>query len=64
MALNKFRKRALLLSAALTMLLASSASAETVHMDLNDAMQRAFDTNPAIAIAGYEFDAARANYNA
>ena len=64
MALNKFRKRALLLSAALTMLLASSASAETVHMDLNDAMQRAFDTNPAIAIAGYEFDAARAGYNA
>lgn len=64
MFLNKYGKKTLLLSAALTMFLASSASAETVHMDLNEAMQRAFDTNPAIAIAGYEFDAARANYNA
>lgn len=61
---NKLSKRLLVLSAALTMFMASSAYAETVHMDLPEAMQRAFDTNPDIAIAQYNFDAARANYNA
>lgn len=61
---NKLSKRLLVLSAALTMFMVSSAYAETVHMDLPEAMQRAFDTNPDIAIAQYNFDAARANYNA
>lgn len=64
MSINKVNKRLVVLSAALTMFMASSAYAETVHMDLPDAMQRAFDTNPDIAIAQYSFDAARANYNA
>lgn len=54
-----------MLSAALTMLLSQSAFAgEVVALNLEDAMQRAFNTNPAITIAGYERDSARASYNA
>lgn len=54
-----------MLSAALTMLLSQSAFAgEVVELNLEDAMQRAFNTNPAITIAGYERDSARASYNA
>ena len=65
MSTHKFSKRLLVLSAALTMALAQSAFAgETVQLNLDDAMQRAFQTNPAISIAGYELDSARANYNA
>lgn len=62
---HKFSKRLLLLSAALTMFMSQSALAgETVELNLEDAMQRAFNTNPAITIAGYERDSARATYNA
>lgn len=62
---HKFSKRLLLLSAALTMLMSQSAFAgEVVELNLEDAMQRAFNTNPAITIAGYERDSARASYNA
>lgn len=62
---HKFSKRFVMLSAALTMLLSQSAFAgEVVELNLEDAMQRAFNTNPAITIAGYERDSARASYNA
>ena len=65
MSTHKLSKRLLVLSAALTMALAQSAFAgETVQLNLDDAMQRAFQTNPTISIAGYELDSARANYNA
>ena len=62
---HKFSKRLLVLSAAVTMLMSQSAFAgEVVELNLEDAMQRAFNTNPAITIAGYERDSARASYNA
>ncbi|WP_304108814.1 TolC family protein [Phascolarctobacterium succinatutens] len=62
---NKLTKRFLLLSAALTMALSQSAFAgETVALNLDDAMQRAFQTNPTVSIAQYELDSARASYNA
>ena len=62
---HKFSKRLLLLSAAPTLFMSQSAFAgETVELNLEDAMQRAFNTNPAITIAGYERDSARASYNA
>ena len=62
---NKLTKRFLLLSAALTMALGQSAFAgETVAMNLDDAMLRAFRTNPTVSIAQYELDRARASYNA
>lgn len=65
MSTHKFSKRFLVLSAALTMALSQSAFAgETVQLNLDDAMQRAFQTNPTVSIAGYELDSARANYNA
>lgn len=62
---NKLTKRFLLLSAALTMALSQSAFAgETVVLNLDDAMLRAFQTNPTVSIAQYELDSARASYNA
>lgn len=62
---HKLSKRLLVLSAALAMLMSQSAFAgEVVELNLEDAMQRAFNTNPAITIAGYERDSARASYNA
>ena len=62
---NKLTKRFLVLSAALTMALSQSAFAgETVELNLDDAMQRAFQTNPTVSIAQYELDSARASYNA
>lgn len=62
---HTLNKRLLVLSAAVTMLLSQSAFAgETVELNLDEAMQRAFDTNPAISIAGYGRDSARAAYNA
>lgn len=65
MSTHKFSKRFLVLSAALTMALSQSAFAgETVQLNLDDAMQRAFQTNPTVSIAQYELDSARANYNA
>ena len=62
---NKLTKRFLLLSAALTMALSQSVFAgETVALNLDDAMLRAFQTNPTVSIAQYELDSARASYNA
>lgn len=62
---HKLSKRLLTLSAVVSLLLCQSAFAsETVELNLQDAMERAFNTNPAITIAGYERDSARANYNA
>lgn len=62
---NKLTKRFLLLSAALTMALSQSAFAgETVALNLDDAMLRAFQSNPTVSIAKYELDSARASYNA
>lgn len=62
---NKLTKRFLLLSAALTMALGQSAFAgETLALNLDDAMLRAFQTNPTVSIAQYELDSARASYNA
>ena len=62
---HKLSKRLLVLGAALTMCMSQSAFAgETVELNLQDAMERAFNTNPAITIAGYERDSARASYNA
>lgn len=62
---NKLSKRLLVLSAALTLFMSQSAFAgETVELNLQQAMERAFNTNPAITIAGYERDSARASYNA
>ena len=62
---HKLSKRLLVLGAALTMCMSQSAFAgETVELNLQDAMERAFNTNPAISIAGYERDSARASYNA
>ena len=79
MSRNKLSKRLLMLSAAITMMLCQSAfaaedqakaeavavnEAPVVQMNMQDAMARAFATNPAIKIAGFEKDAARANLNA
>lgn len=62
---HKLSKRLLVLGAALTMCMSQAAFAgETVEMNLQDAMERAFNTNPAITIASYERDSARASYNA
>lgn len=59
----KLSKRLLVFSAA-TMLFSHTVFAEEmVELNLDDAMQRAFATNPAITIAGYERDSARADYN-
>lgn len=79
MSKNKLSKRLLMLSAAITMMLcqsafaaeeqvkaevAAEAAAPVVQMNMQDAMVRAFATNPAIKIADFEKDAARANLNA
>ena len=79
MSRNKLSKRLLMLSAAITMMLSQSAfaaeeqvnaevqaavEAPVVQMNMEEAMVRAFETNPAIKIAGYEKDAARGNLNA
>lgn len=42
----------------------SAVAAESVNLTIDDAIYRAFETNPAVKIAGYERDAARANMNA
>ena len=79
MSKNKLSKRLLMLSAAITMMLCQSAfaaeeqpnaevqaaaEAPVVQMNMQEAMVRAFETNPAIKIAGFEKDAARASLNA
>lgn len=58
-------KRLAALSAAITVLLSQPVFAgEVLELNLRDAMERAFNTNPAIKIADYERDSARADYNA
>ena len=79
MSKNKLSKRLLMLSAAVTMMLCQSAfaaeeqanaevqvaaEAPVVQMNMQEAMVRAFETNPAIKIADFEKDAARASLNA
>ena len=79
MSRNKLSKRLLMLSAAITMMLSQSAfaaeeqvnaevqaaaEAPVVQMNMEEATVRAFETNPAIKIAGYEKDAARGTLNA
>lgn len=64
MSVNKYTKRFAMLSAAVCMTLCQSAFAETVAMDLSEAMERAFATNPAINIAEYSLKSAKASYDA
>ena len=75
MSKNKLSKKILVLSAALTLSLAQgvwAAEAEVapqvenqvVTLTLQEAMYRAFNTNPAIAIAGYERASAKADLDA
>ena len=64
MARNKWSKKLLLAAAVAAMACCQSAFAETVEMDLEDAMLRAFNTNPAVEIAGYEMKSAKASYDA
>lgn len=61
----KFNKGLAILGAAVTLSMCQAAfAAETVEMNLEDAMIRAFNNNPAISIADYEMKAAKANYDA
>ncbi len=65
----KLSKRFLALSAAMALLFSQAAFAEeaapqVVELNLQQAMEKAFNTNPAIKISGYEKDSARANLNA
>lgn len=65
----KLSKRFLALSAAMALLFsqavfAEEAAPQVVELNLQQAMEKAFNTNPAIKISGYEKDSARANLNA
>lgn len=60
----KFNRVMAVLGAAVTLSVCQAAFAETVEMNLEDAMIRAFNNNPAISIADYEMKAAKANYDA
>ena len=65
MSRNKLSRRLLMLSAALTLAMSQTAFAgETVELNLQDAMERAFNTNPAINIAGYNVKSAKATLDA
>lgn len=64
MSRNKLSKRLLILGAVVAMGMCQSAFAETVEMNLQDAMERAFNTNPSISIADYELKSAKASYDA
>lgn len=75
MSKNKLSKRLAALSAAMAFVFAQSAFAadnvngdkaanNVVELNLQQAMEKAFATNPSIKIAGYEKDSARANLNA
>lgn len=65
----KLSKSFLALSAAMALLFsqatfAEEAAPQVVELNLQQAMEKAFNTNPAIKISGYEKDSARANLNA
>lgn len=65
MSRNKLSRRLLMLSAALTLAMSQTAFAgETVELNLQEAMERAFNTNPAISIAGYNVKSAKATLDA
>lgn len=65
MSRNKLSRRLLMLSAALTLAMSQTAFAgETVELNLQEAMERAFNTNPAINIAGYNVKSAKASLDA
>lgn len=65
MSRNKLSRRLLMLSAALTLAMSQTAFAgETVELNLQEAMERAFNTNPAISIAGYNVQSAKAGLDA
>lgn len=61
---NKLRHTVALAVAAAALALTQSAFAESLELSLQDAMQRAFDTNPSVTMAAYARDSARASYNA
>lgn len=64
MSKNKLRKAMSLAAAAVALALCQSAWAETKELSLQEAMERAFATNPSISIATYARNSARAGYNA
>lgn len=64
MSVNKYTKKLAMLSAAICMTLCQSAYAEAVSMNLPTAMELAFENNPAIAIAEYSLQSAKASYDA
>lgn len=64
MSKNKFAKKLVLMAAtAAAMVCCQSAFAEAVEMDLEDAMLRAFTTNPNVEIADYTMKSAKASYD-
>lgn len=69
MSKHKLSKRLLALSAAIAFTFSGSAFAEeqqapVVELNLQQAMEKAFNSNPAIKISGYEKESAQASYNA
>lgn len=60
---NKLRHTVALAATTAALALTQSAFAESLELSLQDAMQRAFDTNPSITMATYARDSARASYN-
>lgn len=54
----------MVLSAAVAMTICQAAFAETVHLTLHDAMDMAFKNNPAVNIANYGVQSAKASYDA
>lgn len=64
MSKNKFAKKlALMVATAAAMVCCQSAFAEVVEMNLEDAMLRAFTTNPSVEIADYTMKSAKASYD-
>lgn len=62
---NKWSKRIALASVVASLVVCQSAFAgETVALSLPDAMDRAFKTNPAVNIANYGVQSAKASYDA
>lgn len=69
MSKHKLSKRLMALSAAIAFTFCGSVFAEeqqapVVELNLQQAMEKAFNTNPAIKISGYEKESAQADYNA
>ena len=60
----KKSRKVLVLTAAVSLLYSQSVFAETLELDLDDAVQRALTTNPAIKIAVSEKKGSRAELNA